>query len=34
MIMTTKNTSTMPCATANTGPGGGLPGASAVSAGT
>ena len=34
MIMTTKNTSTMPWATANTGPEGGLPGASAVSAGT
>src|SRR6185369_7710605 len=33
MIMTTKNTSTMPCTTANTGPLGGLPGASAVKAG-
>jgi hypothetical protein len=34
MIMTTKNTSAMPWATPNTGPAGGLPGASTVSAGT
>src|SRR6266849_1772731 len=34
MIMRMKNTSTMPCTTANTGPDGGLPGASAVNAGT
>src|SRR5664280_611233 len=34
MIMMTKNTSTMPWTTANTGPDGGLPGASAVRAGT
>src|SRR5258708_39469664 len=34
MIIRTKNTSTIPCTTANTGPDGGLPGASAVNAGT
>ncbi len=33
VITTTKNSSTMPCTTANTGPDGGLPGASAVNAG-
>src|SRR5882762_3336229 len=33
MVMRTKNTSTRPCTTANTGPEGGLPGATAVSAG-
>src|SRR6266478_4917008 len=33
MIIRTKNTSTMPWTTANTGPDGGLPGATAVSAG-
>src|SRR5262245_44121606 len=33
IVVMTKNTSTMPCTTANTGPDGGLPGATAVSAG-
>src|SRR5262249_30648263 len=33
MIMTTKNTSTMPCTTPKTGPAGGSPGASSCSVG-
>ena len=34
MVTRTKNSSTMPCTMANTGPAGGLPGATALSAGT